>query len=83
MKEEIRELLEQIYAAGCDIVTIGQYLRPSPHHLPIERFYAPEEFAEMAALGRAIGFGHVEAGPLVRSSYKAFEQSRRLLEQSC
>ncbi|HOD67678.1 MAG TPA: lipoyl synthase [candidate division Zixibacteria bacterium] len=81
--EEIRELLEQIYAAGCDIVTIGQYLRPSPHHLPIERFYAPEEFAEMAALGRAIGFGHVEAGPLVRSSYKAFEQSRRLLEQSC
>lgn len=81
--EEIVELMHQIYATGCDIVTIGQYLRPSGQHLPIERFYAPEEFAEMAAIGRRIGFGHVEAGPLVRSSYKAFNQSKHLLEKAC
>lgn len=81
--EEIVELMQQIYATGCEIVTIGQYLRPSGYHLPIERFYKPEEFAEMAAVGREMGFGHVEAGPLVRSSYKAFNQSKHLLEKSC
>ncbi len=81
--DEIVELLHQIYASGTDIVTIGQYLRPSGFHLPIERFYTPEEFAEMAEIGRQIGFAHVEAGPLVRSSYKAFNQSKKLLEKSC
>jgi lipoic acid synthetase len=55
-------------------------LRPSQNHLPVEKFYTPEEFVELADIGNDIGFGHVEAGPLVRSSYKAFSQSKRLLE---
>jgi lipoic acid synthetase len=81
--DEIIELLHQIYATGADIVTIGQYLRPSLYHLPVERFYEPDEFRELARIGSAMGFGHVEAGPLVRSSYKAFHQSQKLLEQAC
>ena len=78
--DELVELMWQIHAAGVDIVTIGQYLRPSLAHLPVERFYHPDEFAELAGIGREIGLAHVEAGPLVRSSYKAFNQSRKLLE---
>lgn len=57
-----------------NLLTLGQYLRPSPRHLPVARFCPPEEFAELAALGRAMGFAHVEAGPLVRSSYHARRQ---------
>jgi lipoic acid synthetase len=78
--DEMIELMQQIYAAGVDVVTIGQYLRPSLAHLPVEKFYRPEEFEELARIGREIGFGHIEAGPLVRSSYKAFNQSKALLE---
>jgi lipoic acid synthetase len=81
--DEIVELMHQIYATGTDIVTIGQYLQPSRLHLPVQRFYHPDEFRELARIGREIGFGHVEAGPLVRSSYKAFHQSRKLLEGKC
>ncbi|MEW5995194.1 MAG: lipoyl synthase, partial [Candidatus Zixiibacteriota bacterium] len=81
--DEIVELLHQIYATGCDIVTIGQYLRPSKYHLPVERFYFPHEFQEMACIGKKIGLKHVESGPLVRSSYRAFNQSKGLLEQAC
>jgi lipoyl synthase len=81
--EELVELMHQCYAAGVDILTIGQYLRPSLNHLPVERFYRPEEFEELARIGRSIGFGHVEAGPLVRSSYKAFHQSQAILERVC
>jgi lipoic acid synthetase len=78
--DEIVELMQQVHDAGVDIFTIGQYLRPSAAHLPVEKYYRPEEFKELAAQGMDIGFGHVEAGPLVRSSYKAFNQSRELLE---
>jgi lipoic acid synthetase len=78
--DEMVDLMRQIYASGVDIVTIGQYLRPSLAHLPVEKFYRPEEFEALARIGRGIGFGHVEAGPLVRSSYKAFNQSKFLLE---
>ena len=79
--DEIVELMEQIHATGCDILTIGQYLRPSELHLPVERYYHPDEFAELARIGmEEIGLHHVEAGPMVRSSYKAFNQSRNLLE---
>jgi lipoic acid synthetase len=81
--DEIIELLHQVYATGTDIVTIGQYLRPSLYHLPVERFYHPDEFNELARIGMEIGFAHVESGPLVRSSYKAFNQSRKLLEIKC
>jgi lipoic acid synthetase len=77
---EIVELMKQVYDAGVDIFTIGQYLRPSAAHLPVEKYYQPDEFRELAKIGKEMGFGHVEAGPLVRSSYKAFNQSKRLLE---
>ncbi len=79
--EEIIEVMKQAHDVGVDIITIGQYLRPSLAHLPVERFYHPDEFVELARIGmEEIGFGHVEAGPLVRSSYKAFNQSKKLLE---
>jgi lipoic acid synthetase len=66
----MRDLREQ----GVEILTLGQYLRPSGDHLPVARFYTPDEFAELGRLGRAMGYRHVEAGPLVRSSYHAWEQ---------
>ena len=81
--DELVELMHQVYAAGVDILTIGQYLRPSLAHLPIERYYHPDEFGRLADIGRQIGFAHVESGPLVRSSYKAFHQSRKILETTC
>jgi lipoyl synthase len=76
--DEIVELLGDIRAHNVDIVTIGQYLRPSPQHLPIERYVPPDEFAEYARIGRAMGFRNVYSGPLVRSSYHAWDQVRRL-----
>ncbi len=78
--DELVELMHQVRATGTDIVTIGQYLRPSPAHLRVERYYHPDEFDQLAQIGREIGFTHVEAGPLVRSSYRAFNQSKGLLE---
>ena len=60
---------------GCGIVTIGQYLRPSAAHLPVARYYTPAEFAELGRIALRMGFGHVESGPLVRSSYHAHEQT--------
>ena len=78
--EEWSELLTAIRdlaGAGADILTIGQYLRPSPAHLPVARFYAPDEFAELRAFALAQGFRHVESGPLVRSSYHAWDQAEK------
>ncbi len=69
--DEVVEVLRQLRAHNVDIVTLGQYLRPSPTHLPIARYVAPEEFAELGRLGMEMGFAHVESGPLVRSSYHA------------
>ena len=64
--------------AGADILTIGQYLQPTPQHLPVDRWVHPDEFASLARLGEEeLGFARVEAGPLVRSSYHAGEQLRR------
>ena len=57
------------------ILTLGQYLRPSAQHLPVEKYYHPDEFAELAGVGRELGFSHVESGPLVRSSYHAKRQA--------
>ena len=68
---EVLDVLRDLRRSRVDIVTIGQYLRPSPEHLPIARYVAPEEFAEYAKAARAMGFAHVESGPLVRSSYHA------------
>ena len=66
--------MEDLGGSGVSILTLGQYLRPSMHHLPIDRYYAPDEFAELKEIGEELGFAHVEAGPLVRSSYHAREQ---------
>ena len=63
-------------SAGCQIVTIGQYLRPSLANLPMVRYYTPAEFAELKRIALDLGFGHVESGPLVRSSYHAHEQTQ-------
>ena len=59
------------------ILTLGQYLRPSASHLPVEKYYHPDEFAELAVVGRELGFSHVESGPLVRSSYHAKRQAEQ------
>jgi lipoic acid synthetase len=79
-REEVSETLRDLRAIDCDIVTIGQYLRPSPFHLPIVRYVPPAEFAEIKAEGQALGFRHIESGPLVRSSYHAHEQVQRATE---
>jgi lipoic acid synthetase len=72
--EELLLAMQDVRAQDVDILTIGQYLRPSDQHLPLARWYTPEEFAELRRLGLDMGFRHVEAGPLVRSSYHAWEQ---------
>ena len=76
--DEVVATLHDLRAAGCQIVTIGQYLRPSPANLPMARYYTPSEFAELKRIGLELGFGHVESGPLVRSSYHAHEQVQSL-----
>jgi lipoic acid synthetase len=73
-REETLAAMEDIAAQGTHILTLGQYLQPTPEHLPIDRFLHPDEFAEFKQLGEKMGFKHVESGPLVRSSYHAFEQ---------
>jgi len=76
--EETRELMQvfrDLAGVGCDILTVGQYLRPSRDHLPMARLYTPREFAELKTEALKMGFRHVESGPLVRSSYHAHEQA--------
>jgi lipoic acid synthetase len=70
-KDEVIATMRDIVAQGTQVLTIGQYLRPSPMHLPIERYWTPAEFAELRDAGMSLGFRHVESGPLVRSSYHA------------
>jgi len=69
--DELLEAMADLAAVGTDIVTVGQYLRPTTHHLPVARWWTPDELAEVAARGEAMGIGHVEASPLTRSSYHA------------
>jgi lipoic acid synthetase len=71
--DEVIEVMRDLRVHGVDILTLGQYLRPSPKHLPVIRYVPPEEFAALRAEGIGMGFAHVEAGPLVRSSYHAAE----------
>jgi len=75
--DELLGAMRDLRAVEVDLLTIGQYLRPSQAHLPVARFYRPEEFAELGRLGREMGYRHVESGPLVRSSYHAWEQAER------
>ena len=74
--DEVVQTLRDLRDAGVSIVTIGQYLRPSLANLPMTRYYTPAEFAELKRIGFELGFGHVESGPLVRSSYHAHEQTK-------
>jgi lipoic acid synthetase len=70
---ELMPVLQDLRAVECDILTLGQYLRPSPDHLPVARYVAPQEFAELRLEALAMGFRYVESGPLVRSSYHAWQ----------
>jgi lipoyl synthase len=72
--DEIVQVLRDLRRSSCGILTIGQYLRPSLANLPMDRYYMPQEFAELKRIALGLGFGHVESGPLVRSSYHAHEQ---------
>ena len=74
--DEIRECLHDLRSAGVELVTIGQYLQPSAQHLHLDRYVTPEQFASFRATGEQLGFAHVEAGPMVRSSYHAGQQAQ-------
>jgi lipoic acid synthetase len=73
--DEVVDVLRDLRQVDCQILTIGQYLRPTAAHLPMARYYAPDEFRELKRIALDLGFGHVESGPLVRSSYHAHEQA--------
>jgi lipoyl synthase len=75
--QEVAEALEDLREAGVELMTLGQYLQPTAFHLPVDRWVTPEEFQEHARTGMAMGFAHVESGPLVRSSYHAGKQLKR------
>jgi lipoic acid synthetase len=77
-KEEVFELMQDLYKSGCDIMTIGQYLQPTKNHLPVDRFVTLDEFKEYKDFGLELGFKAVESAPLVRSSYHADKHSRLL-----
>jgi lipoic acid synthetase len=79
-REEVSQALRDVHAAGCDLITITQYLRPSPRHHPIERWVKPEEFVELREEAEAIGYSGVMSGPLVRSSYRAGRLYRQAME---
>ena len=81
-RDELSKTLADLRDHDCDLLTIGQYLRPSRKHLPIVRYYEPDEFDDLADEARGLGFAHVESGPLVRSSYHAGEQARAAREQA-
>ncbi|MBF2000900.1 MAG: lipoyl synthase [Synechococcales cyanobacterium M58_A2018_015] len=73
--DEVIATLQDLRAVGCDRVTLGQYMRPSLAHLPVQKYWTPEEFEQLGAIARELGFSHVRSGPLVRSSYHAGEEA--------
>jgi lipoic acid synthetase len=77
--EELLEVLADLRNVGCSMLTLGQYLQPSPEHLPVERYLPPEEFDEIGEMARKLGFSMVASGPFVRSSYHAGEMAEQLL----
>jgi lipoyl synthase len=79
--EEVIDTLADLRSAGCDLLTLGQYLQPSPRHLPVERYLPPAEFDDLGRLARSLGFADVASGPFVRSSYHADEMARLDLRQ--
>ena len=80
--EEVLEVCADLRAVGCRMITIGQYLQPSPEHLPVERYVPPDEFDEIGRLVRRLGFGMVASGPFVRSSYHAGEMVDELARET-
>jgi lipoic acid synthetase len=72
-EDEVIETMQDLRAIGCDRLTLGQYMRPSLAHLPVQKYWTPEEFAHLGAIAQSMGFSHVRSGPLVRSSYHAWE----------
>jgi lipoic acid synthetase len=74
--DEVKQVMQDLRDHGCRMLTLGQYLQPSRHHLPVDRFVTPEEFEELGAAGKAMGFDHVASGPMVRSSYHADLQAQ-------
>lgn len=76
--DELLDVFADLRAVGCDMLTLGQYLQPTPDHLPVERFVPPEEFDEIGAMAKRLGFGMVASGPFVRSSYHAGEMAAEL-----
>ena len=78
--EEIRQVMQDLRLHGCELLTVGQYLQPSPHHLPVSRYVTPAEFEQLKTFGESLGFSHVASGPFVRSSYHADIQAAGLVE---
>ena len=76
--DELLDVFADLRAVGCDMLTLGQYLQPSPEHLPVERYVPPEEFDEIGAMAKRLGFGMVASGPFVRSSYHAGEMAAEI-----
>ena len=76
---EVETVMQDMRDHGVQLLTLGQYLQPSLDHLPVERYVTPEEFLDLATLGKRMGFGHVASGPMVRSSYHADRQAQRFI----
>ena len=79
---EVEQVMRDLRAHDCDMLTLGQYLQPSRHHLPVDRFVHPDEFDRLGELGYALGFTHVASGPMVRSSYHADQQAKDVVGKS-
>ena len=77
-REQVEQVLRDLRAHDVDMITLGQYLQPTPHHHPVLRYWTPEEFEALAEFGKDLGFRWVESAPLVRSSYRAADQVRAL-----
>ena len=80
--DEVEQVMRDLRAHDCDMLTLGQYLQPSVHHLPLDRYVHPDEFARLGELGNELGFSHVASGPMVRSSYHADQQAKDTLEKN-
>ncbi len=80
--EEVEAVMRDLRAHGCEMLTVGQYLQPTVHHLPVQRFVTPDEFDQLARAGSTMGFSHVASGPMVRSSYHADRQAAGVLHAS-
>jgi lipoic acid synthetase len=79
---EVEQVMRDLREHDCDMLTLGQYLQPSVHHLPVDRFVHPDEFERLGQIGRELGFTHVASGPMVRSSYHADEQAKAAIRNS-